>query len=112
MPHRLVSKLHIKSWLTAFYSENNGSGCRCASRPLYKDWLAVSLINQKSSICAAIMFSVSFFDCWMSLGGRWCCQTVFGRPGVAIVMQLLEDGERLLVIPQILYLSPTVVNRL
>ena len=61
MPDRSVSKLHIKSWLNEFYSEDNGSRCRCASTPLYKDWLAVSLINQKGSICAAIMFSVSFF---------------------------------------------------
>ena len=60
MPTRLVSKLHIKSWLNDVYSENIGSRCRCASRPLYKDWLAVSLINQKSSICAAIRFFVSF----------------------------------------------------
>ena len=30
------------------------------------------------------------FDCWMSLDDRWCCQTIFGRPDVARVMQLLE----------------------
>ena len=71
MSDRLVSKLHIKSWLDDFYSENNGSGCRCASRPLYKDWLAVSLIHQKGSICAAIMFSVSFLiaGCLLMVGG-------------------------------------------
>ena len=71
MPDRLVSKLHIKSWLNDFYSENNGSRCRCASRPLYKDWLAVSLINQKGSICAAIMFSVCFLiaGCLLVVGG-------------------------------------------
>ena len=57
---RLLSKLHIKSWLSDFYSEDSGSRCRYASTPLYKIWLAVSLINQKGSICAAIMFSVSF----------------------------------------------------
>ena len=60
MADRLLSKLHIKSGLNDFYSEDNGSRCRCASTPLYKDWLAVSLINQKGSLCAAIMFSVSF----------------------------------------------------
>ena len=59
MPDRLVSKLDIKSWLNDLYSEDNGSRCRCASTPLYNDWLVVSLINQKGSICAAIMFSVS-----------------------------------------------------
>ena len=44
------------------------------------------------------------FDCWMSLDGRWCFPTIFGRPNVASDMQLLEDGERLRVIPQTLYL--------
>ena len=60
MADRLLSKLHIKSWFNDFYSEDSGSRCRCASTPLYKDWLAVSLIDQNGSICAAIMFSVSF----------------------------------------------------
>ena len=35
-----------------------------------------------------------------------------GTPDVAKVMQLLEDGERLRVIPRILYFPPSVVNRL
>ena len=61
MADRLLSKLHIKSWLNDLYSEDNGSRCRCASTSLYKNWLAVSVINQKGGICAAIMFSVSFF---------------------------------------------------
>ena len=61
MADRLCSKLDITSCLNDFYSEDNGSRCRCESTPLYKDWLAVSLINQKGSICAAIVFSVSFF---------------------------------------------------
>ena len=52
--------LHIKSCLNDFNSEYNASRCKCASTPLYKDWLAVSLINQVSSTCALIMFSVSF----------------------------------------------------
>ena len=71
MPDRLVSKLPIKSWLNDFYSEDNGSRCRCASRPLYKDWLAVSLIHQKGSICAAIMCSVSSLmaGCLLMVGG-------------------------------------------
>ena len=60
MADRLLSKLHIKLCLNDFYSEDNGSRCRCASTPLYKDWLAVSLINQKGGICTAIMFSASF----------------------------------------------------
>ena len=60
MPDRLVSKLHIKSWLNDFYSKYNGSRGRCASTSLYKDWFAVSLINQTGRICAAIMFSMSF----------------------------------------------------
>ena len=46
------------------------------------------------------------FDCWMSPGGRWCYQTMFGTPGVARVVQLLEDGERLRVSPRIPYLTP------
>ena len=55
-----MSKLDIKSWLNDFYSEDNGYRCMCASTPLYNDWLVVSLIHQKGSICAEIMFSVSF----------------------------------------------------
>ena len=67
MADRLLSKLHIKSWLNDFYSEENGSRCRCASIPLYNDWLAVSLINQKG---AAIMFSVSFWiAAWLIMAG-------------------------------------------
>ena len=61
MPDTLLSKLHIKSWLNDFDSEHNASRCRCASTPLYKDWLVASLINQVVSICALIMSSVSFF---------------------------------------------------
>ena len=45
----------------------DGSRCRCASIPLYKDWLAVSLINQKG---AAIMFSVSsWIAAWLIMAG-------------------------------------------
>ena len=62
MPDTLVSKLHIKSWLNDFYIKDNASRCRCAYTPLYKDWLVVSLINQVVSICALIMFSVSFLS--------------------------------------------------
>ena len=34
---------------------------KCASTPLYSDWLVVSSINQVGSTCALIMFSVLFF---------------------------------------------------
>ena len=60
MPDRLVSKLHTKSWLNDFYSEDDASRCKCASTPLNNDWLVVSLINQVGSTYALIMFSVSF----------------------------------------------------
>ena len=43
---------------------------------------------------------------------RWCCQTIFGRPDVARVTQLLEYGERLRVVDRRLYLPPGVVGRL
>ena len=62
-------------------------------------------------MCGNYVFCV-VFDCWMSPDGRWCCQMMFGTPDVARVMQLLEDRERLRVIPRILYLPPSVVNRL
>ena len=61
VPDRLLSKLHIKSWLNDLYSEDNASRCKCASKPLYKDWLVVSLINHVGSTYALIMFSVSVF---------------------------------------------------
>ena len=69
-------------------------------------------INQVGIICSSILSSVSFFDCWMAPGGRWCCQTMFGTPDVAIVLQLLEDGEPLRVICRILDVPPSVVSRL
>ena len=34
----------------------------------------------------------------MAPGGRWCCQTIFGPPGIARVMRMLEDSERLRVV--------------
>ena len=108
MTDRLVSKLHIKSWLNEFYSEDNASRCKCASTPLYKDLLAVSLINQVGGIYVVIMFSVSL----MTPDDRWCCQTIFGRPDIARVMQLLEDGERLRVVARRLHLHPSVVGQL
>ena len=46
------------------------------------------------------------------LNGWWRCQTIFGTPDVARVMQLLQDGELLRVTPRRLYLLPSVVNRL
>ena len=48
----------------------------------------------------------------MTHDGRWCCQTIFGSPDIARVMQLLEDGERLRVVARILHLPPSVVGRL
>ena len=108
-----MSKLHIKSWFNDLYSEDSASRCKCASTPLYKDWLAVSLINQVGSTCAFIMFSVTFFfDWWMTHDGRWCCQTIFGRPDIASVMQLLEDGELLRMVARRHHLPPSVVGRL
>ena len=112
MPDRLVSKLHIKSWLNDSYSENNGSRCRFAPRPLYMDDGSVGSIIIKPKdqyMCGNYVFCF-VFDCWMTLDGRWCCQAIFGRPDVARVMQLLEDSERLRVIPRILYLPPSVVT--
>ena len=80
--------------------------------PLYKDWLVVSLINQVGSTCASFWFSVSFFDCWMAIDGRWCCWTIVGPCDVARIMQLLEDDERLRVVARRLDVSPSVVIRL
>ena len=34
----------------------------------------------------------------MTHHGRWCCQTVFGRPDISRVMQLLEYVERIQVV--------------
>ena len=48
----------------------------------------------------------------MIYDGRWCCQTIFGRPDIARVMQQLEDGERLRVVARRLHLPPSVVGRL
>ena len=48
----------------------------------------------------------------MTHDGRWCCQTIFGRPDVARVTQLLEDGEWLQVVDRRLCLPPSVVGRL
>ena len=58
------------------------------------------------------MFSVSFCYWWITHDGRWCCQTIFGRPDIVRVVQLLEDGERFLVVPRRLHLPPSVVGRL
>ena len=79
--------------------------------PLYKDWLVASLINQMGSTCASFWFSVSCFDCWMAIDGRWCCWTTVGLSDVARIMQLLEGDERLRVVAWILDVSPSVVNR-
>ena len=96
-----MSTLHIKSWLNDFYSEDNASRCKSAYTTLYKDWLVASVINQLV-MCVNYVFCVVFV-CWMIHGDRWCCQTIFGRPDIARVMHLLEDGERLRVVDRILY---------
>ena len=62
-------------------------------------------------MCGNYVFCV-VFDCWMTHNGWCCCQTIFGTPDVARVMQLLQDGELLRVTPRRLYLLPSVVNRL
>ena len=62
-------------------------------------------------MCIHYVFCV-VFDCWMTHDGRWCCQTIFGRPDIARVMQLLEDGERLRLVTRRRYLPPSVVDRL
>ena len=62
-------------------------------------------------MCINCVFCV-VFDCWMTHDGRWCCQTIFGRPDIARVMQLPEDGERLRLVARICYLPPSVVDRL
>ena len=81
-----MSKLHIKSWLNDFCSEDNASRCKCASTPLYKDWLVASLINQVGSImCINYVFCL-VFDCWMTHDDRSDCQMIFGRPNIARVM--------------------------
>ena len=62
-------------------------------------------------MCVNYVFCV-VFDCWMIHDDRWCCQTIFGRPDIARVTHLLEDGEQLRVVDRILYLPPRVVGRL
>ena len=56
---RGLSKVHTKSWLNDFQNEDNAARCRCASQPLYKDWMVVSLINQVGGTSASFLFSVS-----------------------------------------------------
>ena len=46
----------------------------------------------------------------MAPDGRWYCQTIFGPPDVARVMQLLEDGERLRVVARRRDVSPNIVS--
>ena len=62
-------------------------------------------------MCVNYVFCV-VFDCWMIHDGRWCWQTIFGRPDIASVMQLLEDGERFRVVARRLHFPPSVVGRL
>ena len=55
--------------------------------------LVGSIKNQLrgQNMCVNYVFCVAF-DCWMAPDGRWCCQTIFGPPGIARVMQVLEDA--------------------
>ena len=71
--------------------------------PIYG--LVGSIVIQPSGqhICVNYVFFV-VFDLWMTRDGRWCCQTIFGHHDIARVMQLLEDGERLLVVARRLHL--------
>ena len=62
-------------------------------------------------MCVNYVFCV-VFDCWITNEGRWRCQTIFGRPDIAKVMQLLDDDERHRVVARILHLPPGVVSRL
>ena len=67
--------------------------------------LVGSIINQPSGqyMCINYVFCV-VFECWITRDGRWWCQLIFGRPDIARVMQLLEDGERLRLVARIHYL--------
>ena len=62
-------------------------------------------------MCVNCVFSV-VFDYWMARVGLWRCQMIFGRPDVARIMQLLEDGERLRMVARRHDVSPSIVNRL
>ena len=44
--------------------------------------------------------------------GRWCSRTIVGPSDVTMVVQLLEDGERLPVVARRREVSPSVVSRL
>ena len=48
----------------------------------------------------------------MTRDGRWCCQTICGRPDIARVIQLLEDGVLRREVARRLHLPPGVVSRL
>ena len=73
----------------------------------------VSLINTLSGQykCVIFVFCV-VFDCLLAPNGRWCCQTIFGPPDVARIMQLIGDGERFRAVAWRLDVSPSVVSRL
>ena len=48
----------------------------------------------------------------MARVGEWRCQMIFGPPDVARIMQLLEDGERIRMVPGRHDVSPSIVSRL
>ena len=56
-------------------------------------------------MCISYVFC-AVFDYWMTHDGLWCCQTIFGPPDVARVMQLIGDGERLRVAARRRNVSP------
>ena len=62
-------------------------------------------------MCVNYVFCVVFY-CWMAPDGRWCCQMIFGRPDIAGIMQLLEDGERLRMVARRHDVSPSIVIQL
>ena len=71
--------------------------------------LVGGIVNQ----CTCIIYvfrSCVVLDCCMAPDDRWCCQTIFGRRDVTVVIQLLEDGERLRVIARRLGVPPSVVS--
>ena len=113
MTDRLVSQLQIKSWLNDSYSEDNASRRKSVHIHTPVQGLVGSIINQPSGQYMCINYvSCVVFDCWMTHDGRWSCQTIFGRPGIARFLQLLEDGERLRVVARRLYLPPSIIDGL
>ena len=109
---RGLSKLRNtnKQWLNDMYGGDNVTRCRCAPIPLYKDWLIVSSINKVDSTRASVMFSASCLIAGWILIFVGAARQHLDLPDVARAVQLLEDGERLLVVARRLDVSPSVVS--